>query len=207
MNSYTLDFTVPVAYSSHVIGKGGANINKLKEQLGVRIDIDGGKAEEGVVAAKKGDSVKVSIQGIKKNVEAAKERILNLVANLADQTTLSLNIPAQYHRSLIGLKGKYVKRLEDTYGIFIKFPRDNKEGEGDGEGEPAIEKQKPDEVILRGGKKGVEGAKTELLELLEWEKEHGNVVTFTFAAQHLPHVVGKSGAKVNEIKVSFLYYC
>ncbi|RUP44571.1 hypothetical protein BC936DRAFT_149285, partial [Jimgerdemannia flammicorona] len=201
VNSYTTEFNVPIAYSSHVIGKSGANINRLKEQLEVRIDIDGGKAEEGAPErpVRKGDSVKVLIQGSKKNVETAKERILDQVANLADQMTLNLNIPAQYHRSLIGLKGRYVKRLEEKYSVFIKFPRDHKEGEGNEADEP-VERQRPDEVVLKGGKKGVEGAKGELLELLEWEKEHGNVITFTFAARHLPHVVGKAGSRVNEIK-------
>ncbi|CEG84351.1 hypothetical protein RMATCC62417_18166 [Rhizopus microsporus] len=46
---YSSEFSIPSNFSAHVIGKSGANINKLKEDFGVRIDFgDSDKTEEKV---------------------------------------------------------------------------------------------------------------------------------------------------------------
>ncbi|KAF7723128.1 hypothetical protein EC973_002358 [Apophysomyces ossiformis] len=165
INSHTVEFTIPAAYSAHVIGKAGSNINKLKEDLGVKIDIsDASKSENGTVqksSKKSQQKVTVVIQGIVTNVEAAKERILALVANLADQVTLSLEIPKEYHRFLIGPSGRYVKKLEDKYNVFVKFPKSS-------------QSEETDTITIRGRKKDAHSAKEELVELYEYEKELQN---------------------------------
>ncbi|KAI8341994.1 hypothetical protein BC941DRAFT_510074 [Chlamydoabsidia padenii] len=172
ITSYTAEFTIPTTYSAHVIGKSGVNINKLKEDLGVKIDIgDNSKAEGGFEAVKskksKDQVVKVVIQGIKVNVEAAKDRVSALVATLADQVTLNLNVPKEFHRFLIGPNGRYVKKLEDKYNVFVKFPRGNNMN-GD---ESPIPGGSPDVITIRGGKKDAAAAKEELTELYEYERD------------------------------------
>lgn len=72
-----------------------------------------------------------------------------------------LKIPSQYHSSLIGQGGKYAIRLEDKYSVKITFPRQSAEN-GDGK---TREQLKSDEVLVKGGKKGVAGAKSELLDV------------------------------------------
>ena len=79
----------------------------------------------------------------------------------ADETSEILRIPRQYHASLIGPSGKYVIKLEDKYAIKITFPRGEDES---GEGKTR-EQLKPDEVLLKGGKKGVASAKAEILDV------------------------------------------
>jgi KH domain len=72
-----------------------------------------------------------------------------------------MKIPNQYHSSLIGQNGKYAIRLEEKYSVKITFPRqsaDSAEGR-------TREQLKPDEVLIKGGKKGVAGAKSELLDV------------------------------------------
>lgn len=72
-----------------------------------------------------------------------------------------LKIPRQYHPSLIGQSGKYVIRLEENYDVKITFPR-----EGDSaDARNRDHSLKPDEVLVKGGKKGVAGAKAELLDV------------------------------------------
>ncbi|KAL0073706.1 hypothetical protein F4703DRAFT_1763827 [Phycomyces blakesleeanus] len=164
-NSYTAEFEIPVAFSPHVIGKSGSNINKLKDDLGVRIDIsDPNKSENGetiVKSKKKNDQkVKIIINGIKTNVEAAKERISAMVSNLADQVTLSLSVPKEFHRFLIGPSGRFVKKLEDKYNVYIKFPKSF-----------STETEDPDVITIRGRKKEASAAKDELFELYEYEKD------------------------------------
>lgn len=62
---------------------------------------------------------------------------------------------------MIGQSGKYAIRLEEKYSVKITFPRQNAEN-----GEAKTREQlKSDEVLVKGGKKGVAGAKAELLEV------------------------------------------
>jgi KH domain len=107
-----------------------------------------------------------------------------------------LSIPAQYHSGLIGPGGKYVIRLEEKYNVRITFPRGLSEhAEG-----RTREHLKPDEVLIKGGKKGVAGAKSELLDAAEFDKESNNIVQFTIPARAIPRILGKGGAKINQIK-------
>ncbi|CAM0143028.1 hypothetical protein VKS41_006214 [Umbelopsis sp. WA50703] len=204
LNSYVTECLIPAEYSAHVIGKAGSNINKLKDDLGVKIDIEDNKVKSdgAAKAPAKNEKVKVTIKGIKTNVEAAKERIMSLVESLADRTVTSLTIPKQYHKSLIGTSGRYVKKLEDKYSVRIQFPRGDGSADAsdDGSEEANVEKSGAEEITLSGGKKGVAAAKAELLELYEYEVENNKTETFTFDAKHLPHLVGRNGAKVKEIK-------
>ncbi|OZJ05526.1 hypothetical protein BZG36_01906 [Bifiguratus adelaidae] len=208
LNSYTEDVTVPKAYLPHVIGKNGAAIIKLKEELGVKIDVDDSESKQNSAAntkkSKTAEAAKLTIKGIKKNVEAARQRIEAAIETLADHTVVTLRIPSQHHSSLIGAGGKYVRRLEEKYSVRIQFPKVNtgaaEDDNADAVSDKGAQSQASDEVVIKGGKKGVASAKTEIQELLEWEKEHGHVETITFAAEHKRHVVGRGGARINEIK-------
>ncbi|GAA5805420.1 hypothetical protein EDC94DRAFT_537923 [Helicostylum pulchrum] len=173
--TYTAEFFIPANFSAHIIGKAGIHINKLKDDLGVKIDIgeNNGKSEEEKVVNNKNNkksaasAVKVVVQGIKINVEAAKERILSQITNLADQVTIALKVPKEFHRFLIGPSGRYVKKLEDKYNVFIKFPKSNRGDESPSSPSPT----NPNEITVRGGKKDCNSAKEELMELYEYEKE------------------------------------
>lgn len=78
----------------------------------------------------------------------------------ADETAEIIKIPAQFHASLIGSGGKYATRMEERYGVKITFPRDTSTGES-----RTREQLKSDEVLIKGGRKGVANAKAELLEV------------------------------------------
>ncbi|KAF9584251.1 hypothetical protein BGW38_007078 [Lunasporangiospora selenospora] len=194
MNSYTVTFDIPATASPHVIGKGGANINKLTEQFQVKFDLNDRAA--GADDKKKksaNDMMEVTIQGVKKSVEAAKETIVKMVEQIADATVVLLTIPVEYHSAMIGSKGQYVRRLEDKYAVRIQFPKaaDLQEDE---------DSSKLNVVRVSGGKKGVQAAKGELMELLEYEKENNNTLEMIVEPKMLPHIVGRSGAKINEIQ-------
>ncbi|GAO47518.1 hypothetical protein G7K_1723-t1 [Saitoella complicata NRRL Y-17804] len=182
LNSYTQSFDFPAKFSKNLIGKAGANITKLREELGVKIEVDEGKVE---------------IQGMKKNVEEAKARVLSLAERLEDETIYRLAIPFKYHRALIGQAGKFVKRLEEKYTVRINFPRDNdEEGEQQFTDRPASK----DEIVVKGGKKTAGQARDELMELYEYEKEHGFTETVNVPARAISRIVGREGAKINELK-------
>lgn len=189
VNGHTIEMSIDSQHVPHIVGRGGAGVTKLREELGVRLDFGDANAE----GVKKPSKVKVVIVGRKENAEEAKKRILSQVDKLADETTVTLNVPASLHGSIIGQGGKYVTRLQDNYSVRINFPS---QAEGKGAG-PA---QKPDEVVIKGGKKGVEGAKAELLELIEYEKENNNVILVPVSTKSIARIMGRGGANVNRLR-------
>ncbi|CAJ0830958.1 736_t:CDS:10, partial [Entrophospora sp. SA101] len=197
VNPHTINFTLPAKYLAHIIGKGGLHITRLKESFNVKIDID----VEGGGGGSKSD-----------NVEQAKAKILSLVDKLQDPVIETLKIPMEYHKLLIGPKGRYVRKLEEKCNVQIRFPKSkefvtasNNGSNGDDANNSSnsgsiVDTQKPDEVIIRGKKKGIDEAKAELLELLDYEKENNNSITFTIPAKYLPHIVGRNGSRISEIR-------
>lgn len=190
VNGHTVEFSLDSQHIPHIVGRGGSAVSKLREDLGVRIDFGDANAD---AAGKKPVKVKVVVVGRKENAEEAKKRILNQAEKLADETTLTLKIPVNLHGSIIGQGGKYVTRLQDNYGVRINFPSQAGAGK-------ATTGEKPDEVVVKGGKKGVEGAKAELLELIEYEKENNNVLIVPVSTKSIARIMGKGGANVNRLR-------
>ncbi|KAG4306458.1 hypothetical protein PORY_000446 [Pneumocystis oryctolagi] len=179
--SYSITFDFPQKFLKNLVGKGGSNIMKIKEELNVNIDFQDGN---------------ITIQGSKKNVEEAKLHIEDFVKKIEDQMVLHLSIPVKHHGSLIGQNGKFVKRLEEKYQVKINFPRENSENKNFHDKKQNIK----NEVTIRGDKTGATLAKLELLDLLDYEKEHGNTTTFTIPMSTVPQIVGKSGNNINDLK-------
>ncbi|EPQ29248.1 uncharacterized protein PFL1_03003 [Pseudozyma flocculosa PF-1] len=218
VNGHVAELTIDSAHVPHLVGRGGAAVTKLREELGIRIDFGEPSSSatdaDGKKKTRKGSTTKVVLTGRKENVEEAKRRLLSQVDKLADETSITVKVPAEMHGSIIGQGGKYVTRLQDTYGVRINFPsaaQSSSTGTSTPEGaegsappsssaKPARPDQKADEVIIKGGKKGVEGAKAELLELLEYEREHNNVVTLTISKKSIARIMGKGGATINQIR-------
>lgn len=181
LSKYTTEFQFPAEHVNKLIGKGGANLTKIREEFGVKIDVD--EAGNGVV------------KGIKKNADEAKTRILNLGRRLADEVNMRLSVPNEFHATLIGTGGKFVKRLEEKYDVRIKFPRSNSESEDGNKDRPG-----KDEVLIRGPSRGATKAKEELLELLQYEVEHNHTQTVNVPAKSLSRIIGRQGEFINDIK-------
>ncbi|PPR02413.1 hypothetical protein CVT26_011381 [Gymnopilus dilepis] len=201
VNSHSTEFEIDREYVGRIVGSQGAGVNKLRDQLGVKVDVSDNVEDKEKETGKKKKALvhsrsTIKITGRKENVEEAKKRILAQIERLADETSEILKIPAQYHSSLIGQNGKYAIRLEEKYSVKITFPRQSSES---GEGKTR-EQLKADEVLVKGGKKGVAGAKSELLEAAEFEKESNNVLKFTVPTRSVARILGRGGASINEIK-------
>lgn len=114
----------------------------------------------------------------------------------ADEVTLTIPLPAALDRgSLIGKQGTYLRRLEEKYEVRINFPKGKSSAS-----EETDSSSSSSEIVIRGPSKGAQSAKGELVDLISYEKEHGNVVTFTVPVKALPRILGRGGAQVNQIK-------
>lgn len=193
-NSYVAEFEIDTSLAPHIVGKAGASVNKLRDDLGVQIDIveiaasDASKAKKALLRSK------VTIKGRKENVEEAKRRILSQGEKIADEVTLVIPLPASLDRgSLIGKQGMYLRRLETKYEVKINFPDRKKDDDSES-------KKNANEILIKGNKKGAEAAKKEFIDLMEYEKENGHTVIFTVTTKALPRILGKAGASIIAIK-------
>ncbi|KAF9010508.1 hypothetical protein BDQ17DRAFT_1322352 [Cyathus striatus] len=197
---YATEFDVDREYVGRIVGAQGSGINKLRDQLGVKVDVSDEEEKEKESGKKKKTThlkAKIKITGRKENVEEAKRRVLAQVERLADETSEILKIPGQYHPSLIGQNGKYAIRLEEKYGVMITFPRSSDTSEN-----KTRENLKPDEVLIKGGRKGVSGAKSELVDAVAFEMESNNVLNFNVPTRSVARILGRGGATINEIKMN-----
>ncbi|KAK8853234.1 hypothetical protein IAR55_003936 [Kwoniella newhampshirensis] len=192
VNGYTIEFAVDKKHVPHLVGSSGAAINKLRETLGVRINFDD-EPESGAKKVTKKAVVHCKIVGRKEAVDEAKRRLDAQIEKLEDETTEVLTIKRAIQPALIGAGGKYAIRLEEKYGVKISFPRDSKDKD-------AAAAANPDQVTIRGGKKGVAAVKAELLEAAAFETESRQTATFTVPSKAVAQIVGKQGSTINGIK-------
>ena len=191
----TVDF--PQKHANHLIGRKGENINKYRDEFDVDIQVRDGK---------------VDIKGPKAKGELAEARIVALGKKLDDEATHVLKIKPQYHRDMIGSKGNQVKRLQDRYEVRVLFPRsavlhnDDKSltdaasdyGFAKG-GKPS---QAPDEVIIKGPRKGADSARDELLSLLQWTMDNSHTGTAAVSQSQLPSLIGQGGREMEKIRIT-----
>ncbi|MCJ1312262.1 hypothetical protein MMC25_005936 [Agyrium rufum] len=187
---YTTTFDFPQKFANQLIGKKGDNINKLRDQFDVEIQINDGKVE---------------LKGPKAKTEAAKTHILAQCKKFEDETTHVLKIKPQFHREMIGAKGSQVNRLQDRYNVRVQFPRtatvqdDESVAEGETGGRNRSN-QAPDEVVIRGPKKGADEAKDELLNLLQYTIDNSHGAAVSVAQGQLPSLIGQGGKEMESIR-------
>ncbi|XP_041840626.1 vigilin [Melanotaenia boesemani] len=175
-NSFSLSVPIFKQFHKNIIGKGGTNIKKIREETNTKIDLP----------TENSNSETIVITGKKSNCEAARDRILAIQRELANIKETEVIIPAKLHNSLIGSKGCLVRSImEDCGGVHIHFP-----SEGSGS----------DKVTIRGPAGEVEKAKKQLLQLAE-EKQVNN---FTAELQAKPEyhkfLIGRGGANIRRVR-------
>lgn len=189
---FTLTFDFPQKFANHLIGKGGSNIKELRDRFDVEIQVQDGKVE---------------LKGPKAKAEAARHHIQNLSRTLADETTHTLKIDPKYHRELIGSQGSQINRLQTRYKVLIFFPRSAKTATEDqpnadaaSEAEKPRRQQAPDEVIIRGPKKGADEARDEVYSLYKYLEEHSATATVAVQQKQVGSLIGQGGAALEELR-------
>lgn len=188
---YTLSFDFPQKFANHLIGKGGSNIKELRDRFDVEIQVQDGKVE---------------LKGPQAKAEKARTYIQNLSRTLADETTHTLKIDPKYHRELIGAQGSQINRLQTRYKVLIFFPRSAKGGDDQSNADAASDagkprrQQAPDEVIIRGPKKGADEARDEIFSLHKYLEEHSHTATVGVQQKQVGSLIGQGGAALDELR-------
>uniref|UniRef100_A0A2M4BA15 Putative vigilin n=1 Tax=Anopheles marajoara TaxID=58244 RepID=A0A2M4BA15_9DIPT len=175
-SSFMMEVPIFKQFHKYIIGKGGANIKKIRDETQTKIDLPA-----------EGDSNEVIvITGKKENVKEARERIQKIQNEMANIVTEEIVIPAKHHISLIGAGGMLINSImEECGGVSIKFPSSD---------------SKSDKVIVRGPKEDVERAKQQLLELSSEKELSSFSVQIRAKPQHHKFLIGKNGASIKKIR-------
>ncbi|KAH0551211.1 vigilin [Cotesia glomerata] len=177
-NSYSIEVPIYKQFHKFIIGRGGMNIRKIREETQTKIELPSeGSADEVIV-----------ITGKKENVEMARDMIKKIQNEMSNVVEEEVIIPPKYYNFLIGTGGKIIHSImEDCGGVTIKFP---------------TAESKSDKVIIRGVKEDVEKAKQQLLE----QTNEKQLMSFsdTVRAKTIYHrfIIGRQGANIKKIRES-----
>ncbi|XP_078419626.1 vigilin-like [Cetorhinus maximus] len=175
-NSYSVSVPIFKQFHKNIIGKGGANIKKIREETNTKIDLP----------AENSNSEMIVITGKKSNCEVARSRILAIQKELANITEVEVCIPAKLHNSLIGAKGRFVRSImEECGGVHIHFPT---EGSGS------------DTVTIRGSTEEVDKAKKQLLHLAEEKQIKNHTSELRAKPEYHKFLIGRGGANIRKVR-------
>lgn len=156
----------------HIIGKSGANVNRLKEEFGVVINID----ESGLIR----------IEGNKEGVQTAKQELEERIHKLENEKEKDVVIEQRHYKSIIGTKGENIKEVREKFNqVQIYFP-----GAGD----------KNDIVKVRGPKEDVDKCCRYLERLVKDLNESSYQIDVPIYKQFHRFIIGKDGAKIKKIR-------
>uniref|UniRef100_A0A669AWY5 Vigilin n=1 Tax=Oreochromis niloticus TaxID=8128 RepID=A0A669AWY5_ORENI len=177
-NSYSVSVPIFKQFHRNIIGKGGSNIKKIREETNTKIDLP----------AENSNSEMIVITGKKANCEAARTRILAIQKDLANISEVDVSIPSKLHNSLIGSKGRLVRSImEECGGVHIHFPT---EGSG------------IDKVTIRGPAEEVAKAKQQLLALAEEKQTKSHTVELHAKPEYHKFLIGKGGGNIRKVRDS-----
>merc|ERR1712180_76563 len=169
---------VPIFKQFHkfVIGKGGANIRRIRDETDTKIDLpDSGS-----------DSDMITITGKKENVNKAVSQVQQIQSEMANITTKEIKIPSKIHNTVIGAGGKLIQSImSECGGVAIKFPEN---GSGS------------DLVTVRGPVDDVEKAVKLLKELSDEKQLSGISVEVKAKPRHHKFLIGRAGVHIQKIR-------
>ncbi|CRK33703.1 hypothetical protein BN1708_019286, partial [Verticillium longisporum] len=115
----------------------------------------------------------------------------------------------KFHKDLIGSQGSVINRLQTKYKVVINFPKPAKAPKEDAANADAASDagkpkrhQEPDEVVIRGPRKGADEARDEILSYLQWLKDNSFTATVTVQQKQVPSLIGQGGAALDELRQS-----
>lgn len=176
VSSYVQEVPIFKQFHKFVIGKGGANIKKIRDETQTKIDLPA-----------EGDTNEfITVTGKKENVEDAIKRIQKINDELANVVSEEVTIAPKFYNSLIGTRGKLVHSImEECGGVQIKFPQAD---------------SKSDKVTIRGPAEDVERAKKQLLELASERQLSSFSCEVRANPQHHKFIIGKNGSNIRKLR-------
>ena len=179
---YSVEIEIPKRLSPLLIGKGGASIQRLREQMpDVRLEMP--------TMDESKESSNLRLNGKKMDVDKARkiveERIAELNASLENSIEQHVTIDPKWHSRFFQNKRKLLNELQQQYGdMLIKLPERSANS---------------DQVLLRGPKQIIERVQARLDELVDtWE----NTITkeMSIPHRHFGYLLAQGGTYIQPIQ-------
>ncbi|CAF0801048.1 unnamed protein product [Rotaria sordida] len=182
---YSIEIEVPKRIYPMLIGKGGANIQRLREKIpDVRLDVPSMDDNK--------DSTHIRLNGKKNDVDKARkvleEHVNQLNVSIENSIEQYITIDPKWHSRFFQNRRKLLNDLQQQYGdMLIKLPERNTNS---------------DQVLLRGPKDIVEQVRKRLEELIDtWE----NTITKEMIIPHRHHryLLAQGGTYIQPIQKEY----
>lgn len=170
------EISVDQKFHPHVIGKNGANVNRIKRDTGTSILIPSNNENSNIIR----------IEGSPKGVEIAKEEIAQMAKKLENEKSRDIIIEHRFHRTIIGTKGEKIKEVRDKYPeVQVSFPDAGK---------------KSDVVTLRGPRSDVDKVYAHMNKLNAELKAANYCLEVPIFKQFHKNVIGRGGSTIKKIR-------
>ena len=175
-SNYQVKLPIFKQFHKNIIGKGGVNIKKIRDETNTKIDLPNSDA----------DSDTITITGKKEDVNKAADKIREIQSQMANVVSRDLSIPAKIHNTVIGAGGKLIQSImSECGGVAIKFPEANSGS---------------DKVTIRGPVDDVEKAMKKLQELSDEKQLSGHSVEIKAKPEHHKFLIGRQGINIQKIR-------
>merc|ERR1711962_1415607 len=190
----TIDCEIEQQFHRAVMGAKGSQVQRITRDFDVQIKFPDKASENGEALPpnpeRSSDPNIIRITGKKNNCDGAANALKELVP-----ITAEVVIPFEFHRYIIGQKGKEVREMMNEYDVNIRVPTAD---------------QQSDIVLVSGVPTHVENAKAglaEKLEKLELENleriKRSFEVTVEINFEYHPKIIGRSGGVINKLRQDF----
>merc|ERR1719295_2224194 len=170
------EISIDAKYHKHIIGKGGSNVNKIKQNRDVTINIPDETHGSAIIR----------IEGNKHGVEEAKAELEDMVNKMKNEKEKDLIIENRFHKQLIGPKGENIQKIRDDFSsVQISFP------------DLGV---KSDIVKLRGPKDDVDLCSKTMNKMYKDLLESNYQLKLPIFKQFHKFVIGKGGATIKQIR-------
>lgn len=174
MNS--VEIKIDPQFHRHIIGKAGANVNRLKQELGVTVHVPSDEERSPIVR----------VEGPPEGVAQAQEELLEMAHKLQNEVTRELNVEPRFHRTLIGTKGEAIQDVRRRFNqVNVTFP------------EPGA---RSDKVLIRGPREDVEACYKHLLQTCRELQASSHRVDLVLFKNFLKHLQGKGRPIIRKIQ-------
>jgi predicted PilT family ATPase len=174
--NHTVEIRCKPEYHRFLIGRGGANIRKVRDQFGARVIFPQRNSDD--------DAETITIMGKKEKAEAAKDHLQKLIKELDNIVEVEMQVAQKYHRHFVQRRGQLVQDISaENGGVIISFPRSGTNS---------------DKVVLKGAKQCIDGARTRILEVVE-DLEAQVTVKCEIDSKLHRSILGQRGAHVQAI--------
>merc|ERR1719312_205524 len=185
-----IDCEIEQQYHRTVMGAKGSQVQRITRDFDVQIKFPDKAQENGEPPVSSPDRSSdpniIRITGKIVNCEGASSALKELVP-----ITAEVAIPFEFHKFIIGQKGKEVREMMNEFDVNIRVPAAD---------------QQSDIILVSGVPAHVENAKVGLarkVEKLEEEKEDRIRRSFEVRAEYHPKIIGRSGGVINKLREDY----